>query len=632
MSPSSTSNSKDGDAGLFPVTARPASPGRRGVARWVVAFFLVVLTVTGLVDTLLPVPAPRLLGAERQEEERLRRSARFGDGTLARLVERDLRLRSRVRRTLGSYYALALFYFLDEAQGHVVVGHDGWLFLPGRTLLPRRDDRAVAATSAALLAAVERRLAAFGVRLIVVPVPRKSVLYADFLPRGIDPRADLDEELVRALERRGVTTVDLLGLFRRHRERHPEELLYFQSDSHWTDAAQVLAAEEICRTAGILVPERERLGRLVSLGPAPQERDHLEYIGLFLPERALDVLGLPRVERFGVERDGKILTDHENPPTMPAVAITGTSFTARRELPLLLEHFAAQPVWNAADVAAWPLATVARLLGEHPASLPEILVLELPGHHAIGLQPLQEVEPLLAGHPPPADVPRLVLRRMNTRAQPGRKEGFENARELARLPAGRLVHSADGIAALRLRGRVQGSRAWLTIVSGDNALRIPWPKDLRELVVPLTAAAPSGEAVSVFLLGHGALTLESADAVADFDETRAVAGRHARVAGDGGGWRQRLVFPDRPLIVHHAGLLLRLDVKGAAAGGRMRLSVAAPGGEPLGLDLAPVDARGVVLISLSPLQGRRLARVEIGGDGAPPRQVVKTVLFLPPAF
>ena len=65
----------------------------------------------------------------------------LGDGSRARLIEYDLRLRSRVRRTVGPYYALALYRSLDETGQRVLAGKEGWLFLRGRAMLPEVTQR-----------------------------------------------------------------------------------------------------------------------------------------------------------------------------------------------------------------------------------------------------------------------------------------------------------------------------------------------------------------------------------------------------------------------------------------------------------------------------------------------------------
>ncbi len=629
MYPSSTSNSEptrpvaavDDTLVAVPGDLAEASPRRRAAAWTVVAFFLGAFAVTGLVDSFHPAARPKLRGAEEAADARLRREAHLLDGSLARLLEHDLRLTSRVRRDLASYYTLILFRHLDEAQGRAVVGREGWIFLRGRTVVQNRGDAAHLGWTTALLAALERRLASLGVRLVVAPVPRKSVLYGEYLPRGVETRPELDERFPRRLATRGVAVVDLLNAFRGVQERSPEDLLYFQTDSHWTETAQLVAAEAIAERAGLPAPGAARRTRLVE-GHAEQERDNLDYIGLVdVPASALAFLGLVPVKTYDVVSEGEEPGEGE-PPASPRLAVTGTSFTAKRKLVAYLQHFAREPVRNAATVGTHPLESLAALLVEPRESLPETVVLELPSHNVFGHSPLAHAADLFAVTAPEEAVPALTLRRLTRQQKLRREIVLEGRLELGRLPAGTLLHSGDGVVAIRIRGRLDGD-AEIVVQHAGHELRTPWPAGQKEVFLPLVAARATGARARLEVQGAGKLRLEAVEAVAFLDESGAALGRHTRLRPRGGGWYQILRFRDAPEVEHHAALVLEL------AGGRLQdplevvLKTAETPDEPLQLTLGPVGEKGIVVLSLSPLRGRHLTAVEARGTGPAPAALIR---------
>jgi hypothetical protein len=601
---------------MCPSSTSSSDPPRRA-AFCVVVFFLGTLTLTGLVDFFYPAPHPELVGFEKVKEDRLRRKAHLGNGSLARLVEHDLRLSSRVRRTFGPYYTLFLFRYLDEAQGQAVVGQDGWLFLANRTLIKDHDDDTHLGRTTAVLAALDRRLASLGVDLIVMPVPRKSVVYRDFLARGVDPRADLDERLPQRLAARGVSAVDLLEVFRQARRETPDELLYFQTDSHWTETAQLLAAETLLAHAGRLVPEDARRGHLL-VGRAEQERDNLDFIGLQgVPERALDFLSLPSVATYDVPDSVEVFRPHKS-ESAPRLAVVGTSFTARRKLPAYLAYLADEPLLNAALAGVHPLESLISLL-ENREDLPETALFELPAHNVFGHQPLAHAGNLFAASPPATG--EIVLGRLTRQQKLRQKIELQGRLTLGRTQAGAVVHSGDGVAAIRLRGSVRG-HVEVVVEHAGSILRGAWPAGQEEVVLPLIAAQPTGAYAQLRLEGEGQVRLQAVDAVTFLDKTSAVQGRHTRLKTDAEGWLQTLRFPDAPEVHRHAALILELDGVAQLAA-PLTLVVQPREGQALTLALSPVGAQATLVVSLSPLRGRHLVAVELRGQGPKPATLLR---------
>ena len=122
-----------------------------------IVFFLIV-SVTLVVDVVRPLDLPALAGAERDRDQQRRLEARWRDGSRARLIDDDLRLRSRVRKSVSSPYTLALYQYFGEAQGTIMVGRSGWLFFGRRATLSPLPDEVIARRIASILTAVDRRV------------------------------------------------------------------------------------------------------------------------------------------------------------------------------------------------------------------------------------------------------------------------------------------------------------------------------------------------------------------------------------------------------------------------------------------------------------------------------------------
>ena len=104
-----------------------------------------------------------------------------------------------------------------------------------------------------VLAEHTRALAQRGIRLVVVPIPKRLQVYPDRLP-GLAPEEDFAgadvpwERLVLALLEAGVEVIDLLPDFlaARHDDSGQDDpRLYLDYDPHWTPRAAELAAERI---------------------------------------------------------------------------------------------------------------------------------------------------------------------------------------------------------------------------------------------------------------------------------------------------------------------------------------------------------------------------------------------------
>lgn len=156
----------------------------------------------------------------------------------------------------------------EAAKSHAITvkGRDGWLFFGpelrhvgvGRFWGDRALDvsRASNPEHADPLPAIvdfKAQLDKAGIELLLVPVPPKSIVYADKVTPRIDmqkglPRFDsAHQEFYEDLRRRGINVLDLTPDFFVHRA--DADAIYCQTDTHWSGRACVLAARRI---AGLL--------------------------------------------------------------------------------------------------------------------------------------------------------------------------------------------------------------------------------------------------------------------------------------------------------------------------------------------------------------------------------------------
>lgn len=205
----------------------------------------------------------------------------------------------------------------DEASAagtSVIKGRDGWLFFAQelrhlgagpfwgeRAVEVSRATRADAADPLPAILAFKHELDQRGVKLIMVPVPPKAVVYPDKLPDPDDgtwkepplrrdPQHQAFYDLLRS---EGIEVLDLTGHFldNRHHERGS---LYCRQDTHWSGAGAVLAAEQIAAflRRELNLPDREALDaewrtveitgdlwRMLNDRDLARERLHLRMIG-----------------------------------------------------------------------------------------------------------------------------------------------------------------------------------------------------------------------------------------------------------------------------------------------------------------------------------------------------------------
>lgn len=397
MHPSSTTNSETaptplarskgvvdrGDVnGLIDEAPYVPSQKLRFLYAVIVALFVLVNGVSGVVDSIWPAIPPEPVGEEKEQLLARRQAAQWQDGSLARWLEEESQRRSRVRQSVLPSYSLLIFEGLGYVRNHLILGRQGWLFLRRRTehFDPRDDVLLTQATE--LLSSLAQRSAEAGHRLVILPIPRKSALAAQYLPPSVESKRHLDLQLPAILRASGLDIVDILPML----DDLPNvwgETPYYREDSHLTPSAMLGAAELIARHLDMWTPPEQRSTRLRHLGQQPANHDLLGLAGI---ETNAMTRRLAHIEK---RLDFEVLDSSGQ--TMKAttsggqITLIGTSFSSCSDFSTYLTHYLDQPVADLSDAGLDPIHELDALLEKEPSSpLPRVIILEVPNYSLFG--------------------------------------------------------------------------------------------------------------------------------------------------------------------------------------------------------------------------------------------------------
>ncbi|QDV08958.1 hypothetical protein Poly30_45140 [Planctomycetes bacterium Poly30] len=350
--------------------------GRQPVRAFVAAVFLAVLVCTGAAEVLFAPEPLQLVGQERRDQLAAESDLELWDGSLARAVETDFRLRGRVRRWLAPYWAAAMLKLGDTPNRDVIVGKDSWLFLRERVVLDPEQRLTGHEHLANLYGLVRRSLAANGSELICVPLPRKASTCVERLPDGIDPGLDYDPLVVRALRRRGVTTVDVAPAWI---ELTPEET-YLPFDSHWAFPAR-LAYVKAIRSQATSLPTNTSPIEIRELDERTYQSS-LRFAGVDRGHPANDwfeVVSSPALELLPPGLEQQI----DSREIGSEILHVGTSFSALFWVRALLAQELQARVEDASQPGQMPLISLQNtILPRSPDSIPPFVISEFPIHQA----------------------------------------------------------------------------------------------------------------------------------------------------------------------------------------------------------------------------------------------------------
>ena len=250
----------------------------------------------------------------------------------------------------------------------VIVGHQGWLFLIDEYY----QDADNIEENLVAIARLDRLMRQMDVRLVVALVPIKARIYTQYLPRDFALSSVLTARYGAALarlEQDGVVSPDIAARLSGAEATGTSDLMYFQTDSHWTPTGALEAAQAV-------------RGALADVGALPYsiERAAVTRSDLGISSFSTDLsgfLGTPVTEPYS----DFFATRSSTNETDGQIALVGTSYSSpglrfidalALETQLSVEH-AARPA-----AGAW-IPMLEYVTGEHFLSnKPDIIVWEVP--------------------------------------------------------------------------------------------------------------------------------------------------------------------------------------------------------------------------------------------------------------
>lgn len=474
--------------------------GRRWVAWGLLAINGAILLGTLVVDWAFPVTPPQPVGIEKTQDDERRAQAKWSDGSRASLIEHDYRQTSRVRKELSKPYTEWLFRTFGEGGSSVLVGKDGMLFLRDRIEVPETHFRIGAQRTAVIYAAVSRRLEALGIRMVVAPVPRKSVVCADWLPPGWHANRQYDEIVLEEFERRGVFTVDLLTAL----EPHAGEA-FLRMDTHWSTQGMRESAIALGHKTGWMKPEEERYGMLREV-PAPTTAPLGDLtLAMGVEFRESDAPKYQRPMWEVILPNGQPLPQGD---LQANIVLCGTSFSQHGTFGSFLAHYLGQSVQTYSIPGAPPYAALATMFRERlPERLPHIVIEEVPNHHVISAGYHSErwaVNPFAAEIFAQYPAPHQMLLPMpkqawQTSAELGTELHAVGGRVILDVDSGWVAHTGGGVVELRLQGQVVEGEVRIDVHSDQGTLSAPWPAGATEMQLPVFTQTPGSRPLRVVL-------------------------------------------------------------------------------------------------------------------------------------
>ncbi len=607
--------------GLIRIPEQPERGGVQGLAAgFVLVTFLMILVGTAAVDVIMPLDQPKLTGGEKRYLQRKRQRARWRNGSMARLFEYEYRISSRVRSTVSKPYADFMYQYLKETGSKILAGDDGWLFLRTRVAMVCGPDSLGARRSAAFHGAVSRRLGSMGIRQLFVPLPRKSVVYRDFLPIGAKVNRAYDAAVVPAMRAQGVETLNLLDLW----EANPSPYLFRQTDSHWSTEGMKLTAEAAATFAGFTGPEHKLLGeirrregtgipgdiyRMMSVTPNPSDKEYFSE----------DILT--------VDVNGTAVEVHDSDADL---VVCGTSFCTKNRFGPFVAHFFGQPVDLIPSPGKPSCVSLLRMLDDRSQrSLPSLVLNELPSFYSIEMGRFAERwtlheagGELFSRHAPKKvhalDTPSPL--KLNG-VELGTPVELRGRLVIAKIEPGAIAHSGGGVVEIAINLDVQVGEASLTVRSGYNNYRVPLVSGSNQVILPVLVAQPGSKKTEVLIMPEGksaTVIVRAAVAVSAIDKKTKTEGVIQTHTVSGEGWQQDVLFPVGTQLRRHSTIILACRADSGELFD-LRLEVSDVSGTIQQVfEFALLRKGGLIVVDPGLLYGKELGRVRLSSSSSRP--------------
>jgi alginate O-acetyltransferase complex protein AlgJ len=180
-------------------------------------------------------------------------------------------------------WASAQYLLFREGSSGVILGREGWLFTNEEYRLPNAYQQALD-SNVAKIAAVEKTLKAHNKRLIVLPLPMKLDVYAEYAARTPNSRSQqLYGDFIAQLRSSSIEAAPLREAFLAQKDQQP---LFLKTDTHWTPFGARLAAQELARQHPELIGSAAYSSRQVAEKSLPGDlSNYLQFNPGLAPER-----------------------------------------------------------------------------------------------------------------------------------------------------------------------------------------------------------------------------------------------------------------------------------------------------------------------------------------------------------
>ncbi len=269
-------------------------------------------------------------------------------------VEAQLEKRAFFQKPMTQIWNALLYYGFASAQKDVVLGKEGWLF-SREEFSYRQGYEANIVWHLEEIVAAKKTLAKDGVKLMIVPMPSKARVYAEYLNTQKLPhyRASVYSEFITFLRDQKMDHIDSNAALREHKHAKP---LYLRTDTHWSPYGAEIVARAVAHAYQSRIHDSsERFGQAVQI-----EGDL---------QRLIDrgPLQSPKelVASVAPLADAVKKSDLFSTPTLP-VALIGTSYSAdtRWGFATFLQAYLGEEVWNLADPGQGPFVPMRQFLKE----------------------------------------------------------------------------------------------------------------------------------------------------------------------------------------------------------------------------------------------------------------------------
>jgi len=168
-------------------------------------------------------------------------------------------------RLIKVYNSLLYHVFRTSSHENVIIGKDGWLFYKSRTDGTTMEcyDGSMLFTDEELkqmevnLTETRDRLAEHGIEFVVFIAPNKERFYSEYMPDHYGEQAEecmLNQALSYLREHTDIRIVYPYEEMMAYKAAHPEQNLYYMTDTHWNEIGGYIGTRALLAELGIDIP------------------------------------------------------------------------------------------------------------------------------------------------------------------------------------------------------------------------------------------------------------------------------------------------------------------------------------------------------------------------------------------